>query len=318
MRTGITVEDVVVCHGHTANFGVYPLVVKRRNSSCRTLLHHHDLMSFGLNNGKLRHFAPYNRFLAKQLKELHEAIDLHVFISRLCERSFRSFPDVDWLRNADYSAQAKGAKSMSPVHINESMILNNGVDISLFRPADNMEVKDKTRFIIGCVGNISEEKGQFDLLHAIRLVNKELQKKAETLHVSVRFVGSGPDLARCRTFAQENGIDATFLPEVYHERLPQFYQELDLFVLPSRLDGFGCVYTEAYACGIPFIASENAGVEELIPDGARNLWLVKPCDSVQLADRILSFIVHRPVQHLLGEIAIKKLVTDFATSMRLR
>ena len=53
---GIDVQQVAVCHGHTATFSIYPLAIKQKNPKCLTLLHHHDLQSFGLNNGHFCHF----------------------------------------------------------------------------------------------------------------------------------------------------------------------------------------------------------------------------------------------------------------------
>lgn len=302
-RVGIKVSDIIVCHGHTANFAIYPLAIKKINPSCKALLHHHDLMSFGLNNGRLRHVVLYNLIVAKQLKRLHEQIDLHVFISKLCEKSFRVFPGVNWLGDSDYSAQAKGlSRVIEPVRVKNSYVLHNGVDTKIFKP--NFTVKRRGKFVIGCVGNISPEKGQYDLLCAVR-----------DLSVSVKFVGSGSDLERCRRYALAHGIDAEFLPEMRHEGLPRFYQKLDLFVLPTWLDGFGCVYTEAYACGVPFIATTRAGVEELISDDERNMWLVEPRKPALLAEKINYYINNRPKQKLEGAIAFDDLIPQFLEKM---
>lgn len=312
-RVGIKAGDVAVCHGHTANLAIYPLVIKRKNPACLTLLHHHDLMSFGLNNGRLRHWGMYNRFIAKQLKRFHETIDCHVFISRLCEKSFRSFPDIDWLGDSDYSAQAKGVKGMTPVRVKRSVILHNGVDVNLFRPRNTPNTRKDSAFVIGCVGNISREKGQYDLLCAIPIVKEALPD----CQIKVKFIGSGDDLTRCRLYATQHGIDAEFLPERRHEELAEFYQGLDLFVLPTWLDGFGCVYTEAYACGVPFIASTAAGVEELIRDDERELWLVEPRNPKMLAGRIMSYIKNRPIQHLAKEIGIEENLQLFVRTLEL-
>lgn len=306
-RSDVKAVDVAVCHGHTANFAIYPLALKRENQACLTLLHHHDLMSFGLNNGRLRHWGLYNRFIAKQLKRFHETIDCHVFISRLCEKSFRSFPDIDWLGDGDYSAQVKGVKGMGPVRVKRSIILHNGVDVNVFRPRNMPNTRKDSAFVIGCVGNISREKGQYDLLCATCIVKEALPD----CQIKVKFVGSGDDLPRCRIYAAQHGIDAEFLPERRHEELAAFYRGLDLFVLPTWLDGFGCVYTEAYACGVPFIASTTAGVEELIRDDERDLWLVEPRYPQRLAEKIMYFIEHRAEQKLAYDIDIKTIVCKF-------
>lgn len=310
-EAGIDIADVAVCHAHTANFAPFALAAKDANPECRTFLHHHDLMSFGLNNGRLRHWGAYNRFAARGLKRLHEAIDCHVFISRLCEKSFRSFPSVDWLGIPDYSAQARGARSMRPVAVKSSIVLHNGVDVSLFNPGPGGAKPDGETLVVGCVGNVSREKGQRDLVEAARIAEDALRRERAAAKIELRFVGSGPDLAHCRALARKLGVNAEFLPEVRHELLPDFYRTLDLFALPTHYDGFGCVYTEAYACGVPFIATDKAGAAELIPECDRDVWLAKPGDAADLAGKIARFARERPRQTLTGEIAIDALVRRF-------
>ena len=55
-----------------------------------------------------------------------------------------------------------------------------------------------------------------------------------------------------------------------HENLPSFYQSLDLFVLPSYYEAFGCVYAEAYSCGVPFIAVKNQKLQNSCDDKGEN------------------------------------------------
>ena len=49
-----------------------------------------------------------------------------------------------------------------------------------------------------------------------------------------------------------------------HEHLNLFYNEIDLFVLPSYYEALGCVYMEAWATNTPFIAIKGQGVSELL------------------------------------------------------
>lgn len=306
-RAGVDLRNVKICHGHTANFLIYPLAAKRVNPQIKTLLHHHDLMSFGLNNGRLRHSRLHNIILARGLRRFHEAIDLHVFISGLCKRSFLSFPDIDWLGDKDYSLQAHTVRKLEPVKVKDSYILYNGVDGEIFKPSPSPRRLKYDSLIIGCVGNFQSEKGQYELLQAVQSISAiNLETK-----IKVRFVGSGHDLERCKCFAFENNIDADFLPEMRHEELADFYRSLDLFVLPTWLDGFGCVYTEAFSCGVPFIASETAGASELVLPSERKLWLVKPRDPEDLAAKIGHFIASRPVQHLVGPVSFDALIPPF-------
>ena len=379
-RAGVKIDDVVVCHGNTARFAIYPLAVKRLNPKIKTLLHHHDLASFGLNLGLFHRCSLYNVFLCRQMRALHEQIDCHVFISEASRRSFLAAPDADWTMYEDYKVQMRGPKMFGcrPAKIKESVILHNGVDEGLFGRVERVEhvdwegeginrvervetcrgegvlsrverVETCREFAIGCVGNFEKLKDQMTLLMAVEILNRveqlavsgrnrrlsvacdssepsRAQASAERLAVrgdsvgsscgervkiKVVFIGSGEMMAECKSFATGNGIDAEFRQEVRHEELPEFYRELDLFVLPSYFEGFGCVFTEAWTCGVPFIACEGQGIEDLIAEEDRGKWLCKPRDAEDLAKKIEAYIENRWEQKLTGPVDVDTLVAKF-------
>lgn len=311
---GIEVRRVTVCHGNTATCGIFPLAIKRLNPVCKTLLHHHDLQSFGLNGGRLRHCWLHNVIVYPQLRAVHDSIDCHVFISGASRRSLLSVPRTDWTDYADYTQQFRGLGFYRGVRVKQSLILHNGVDTSLFTPATTWtdptkEGTDPLR--IGCIGNFEVLKDQISLIRAVSWLD---------FPVHVIFVGSGPTLEMCRaeavrvTAAKANAT-FEFRAEVRHEQLPSFYHELDLFVLPSYFEGFGCVYTEAWSCGVPFIACEGQGIEDLIASEDHALWLSRPRDPADLAVKIAHFHAQRPTQHLTGEVDIRKFVAEFVAQV---
>ena len=297
-RAGIGIADIAVCHGHTAFCGIYPLAIKALNPNCLTLIHHHDLASFGLNLGRLRHCWPYNMLMFPVLRRMHEKMDCHVFVSEMSRNSFLSAPSAEWTVNADYRQQMRWLPYRPP-RIKKGLVFHNGVDTEKFHPKTNRAINDN--FTIGCIGNYLELKGQMTLLKAV----------VQLHNVKVLLIGSGPMRAKCEAFAREHGIDAEFRNEVPHEQLREFYCSIDLFVLPSYFEGFGCVFTESYACGVPFITCEGQGIDDLVPEEERHFWLCKPMDADDLASKIEYFFKNRPTQHLKGEIAIQPLVDDF-------
>lgn len=302
---GLSFADIAVCHGHTAFFGIYPLAVKRKNPACLALLHHHDPASFGLNLGRLRYVWVHKVINFFLLRQMHERIDLHVFISRLVERSFRSVPDASWSIYEDYRRQMRGLGWFRGVRVKASTVLHNGVEPRMFHPCG----MHRSGFVIGCVANFNEGKAQLDLLRAVACLGKRFPE------VEVRFVGTGEQMAECQAFAKSHGMRVTFQREVDHTQLPEFYRGLDLFVLPSWWDGFGCVFTEAWSCGVPFIASEAIGIAELIPDEERALWLFPPQDVETLSERIARYFMERPRQHLKLPIDYDGLLPGFLNNL---
>lgn len=314
LRSGTRVEDVAVCHGHTAFFSIYPLAVKTRNPRCLTLLHHHDPQSFGLNLGRLRHLWLYNLLMFPVLRRLHEKIDCHVFISEMVRRSFLAAPDASWTTYEGYRRQMRGLGFYRGARIKRGVVLSNGVDSSRFSPFGK---KPDDVFTIGCIGNFVDWKDQISLLRAFCILRKlRTMTKCESCtyldRARVVFIGSGPERAKCEKYARAKGLDVEFRDEVMHDELPEFYRSLDLFVLPSYFEGFGCVFTEAYACGVPFITCEGQGIEDLICDEDRDTWLCQQRNPDDLAAKIRNYIQKRPIQQLKGEFDIDKLVSFFA------
>ena len=312
-RAGIDWRDVAVCHGHTANCAVYPLAVKAKNPACRTLLHHHDPQSFGLNLGRLRHNALYTAILFRQFRRLHEQIDCHVFVSEMSRRSFLAAPNTDGTLYADYARQMRGPRLFRcrPAKIRESVVLHNGVDTRIFHPlavGGGTPTLPSERFVIGCIANFVDWKGQATLIRAAARVRDE--KLLDGAASRLVFVGTGPTRAACERLADELGVAAEFRDEVRHEQLPAFYQAIDLFVLPSSFEGFGCVFTEAHACGVPYLCCTGQGISELTPPE----WMFAPGDDAALARKIAWVRRERPQQTLLGEWRIDPLVAAFVNA----
>lgn len=301
---GVSPSDVVVCHGHTASCGVYPLAVKRLNPKCLTLLHHHDLASFGLNTGRLRHVWFHKVINFFQLRRMHDRMDAHVFLSRKSEESFGSVPDASWSLYGDYRRQMRGLGLFRPVGIKQAIVLHNGVDRHQFKPVDRSH---HDGFVMGCIANFEVLKDHRSLLEALSRIRDELGDWR------LRLIGSGPTLAACKAYVAEHGMQerVSFETEVDHTQLPEFYRSLDLFVLPSYFEGFGCVFTEAWACGTPFITCEGQGMDDMILPEERRLWLCKPMNPADLTEKILHYYKNRPEQHMTGPIDIDVLVPRF-------
>jgi len=82
-----------------------------------------------------------------------------------------------------------------------------------------------------------------------------------------------------------------------------FYSATDAYVAPSLEDAFGLPILEAMACGLPVIASVQAGASENIIDGTTGYLLRDPMNHVELAKIILRIARGRPAAQKIGAAA---------------
>ena len=95
-----------------------------------------------------------------------------------------------------------------------------------------------------------------------------------------------------------------FMSNVSSQELAKLVSLADAFVMASVSEGFGLVYAEAMACGVPVVTSNLAPMNEYIIDGVNGL-LVDPKDSGDMANKTLEVLENKKLSSLLGRNARK-------------
>lgn len=116
-------------------------------------------------------------------------------------------------------------------------------------------------FLVGAAGALDRSKGYDILLRAASIACVQ----APQLHVVV--AGEGPESARLDEEARLLGMGEHFRLLGRRRDLPQLFAALDLFCMPSREEGLGSVVLEAFAAGVPVLASDAGGLAELLQPG---------------------------------------------------
>jgi glycosyltransferase involved in cell wall biosynthesis len=119
--------------------------------------------------------------------------------------------------------------------------------------------------------------------------------------VRVRIVGEGPESARLRALAADLGLGGTvtFLGEITRSTLAVEYVGADCFCLPTIQEGFGLVFAEAMAAGLPIVACRAAAVPELVEDG-KNGVLVSPRHPEELASAMERVLTNPTLRREMG------------------
>jgi glycosyltransferase involved in cell wall biosynthesis len=129
----------------------------------------------------------------------------------------------------------------------------------------------KNDFVIGHAGAFTQEKGQDVALEAARLLAPRLP------HARMLLVGDGPE--------RRNPTEGIAILPGFLDDLTEFYAALDLFIMPSRSEGWGLTALQAMANGLAVIATAVGGLPELVEQGKTG-WLVPPDSPPALADAI--------------------------------
>ncbi len=134
--------------------------------------------------------------------------------------------------------------------------------------------------VLGSVGSFEPRKGQAVLLEALR----RLRARQPNAHLVL--VGDGPDEAMLRGKIAELGLDDTVHLFPFTSEPVHVFELLDVLVLPSLYkEGLPNVLLEAMSMSVPVVASQLAGVSEVVLEGETG-YTVEPGDEAALADAI--------------------------------
>ena len=179
-------------------------------------------------------------------------------------------------------------------------IIPPGVDTERFRPAGDAAARDATRrrfgipdgadLVVG-LSRLVPRKG-FDVLVDAA---SRLRSTHPDLHVAI--AGSGRDHDRLQKRIDETGAPASLLGRIDDTDLPGLYAAADVFAMCCRTrwaglepEGFGIVFLEAAACGVPQLAGESGGAADAVAHGETGIVVDRPRDPAAVATALASLL----------------------------
>jgi phosphatidylinositol alpha-1,6-mannosyltransferase len=229
------------------------------------------------------------------------------------------------LRRAEHVIAAGGYPAAEAEHAAgrplPTTVVPPGVDTERFRPLDDDERREARRRlglpldrrIVLSLSRMVPRKG-FDT--AIRAVAELARTMPEVL---LAISGSGRDRARLERLAATTGAPVQFLGRVGNDDLPALYGCADVFAMLCRTrwggleqEGFGIVFVEAAATGVPQVAGRSGGAHEAVADGVTGLVVDPPDDVASVADAIRHLLVDEHRRREMGRAARQRAVTEFS------
>ena len=163
------------------------------------------------------------------------------------------------------------------------------------------ERRISSRPTVLAVARMYARKRLDDLLRAAAFLRRRIPD------VQVRIVGDGPERNRLGRLRVELGLEDTvaLLGEVSRAELSVEYVSADCFCLPTIQEGFGLVFAEAMAAGLPVVACRAAAVPEIVDDGRTGL-LVTPKRPDELATAMETVLMNHGLRKALADHACQR------------
>jgi sugar transferase (PEP-CTERM/EpsH1 system associated) len=165
----------------------------------------------------------------------------------------------------------------------------NGVDSVKFHPRSGPrpDFAHPESIVFGSVGRMVEVKNYSLLVRAFIQLMRQQPDRAERARLVI--VGAGPTRDACIAMLQGAGLaHLAWLPGE-RDDIAAVMQALDVFVLPSKNEGISNTILEAFASGLPVIATAVGGNVELVESGANGL-LVPPDNLDEMVQALLFYL----------------------------
>jgi glycosyltransferase involved in cell wall biosynthesis len=192
--------------------------------------------------------------------------------------------------------------------------IHNGVDANM--RVERVQPEDcPGQLVVSMVANVRRVKGIDIFLHTAGLVKARFPNTkfriAGIFGTNVEHLAYKDEVLRLRkTLNLEKQVD--FLGA--STQVPEFLASSDVFVLPSRSEGFSNALLEAMVCGLPAIATEVGGNPEILEDGVSG-FLVPTEDPVAIADRIMRLLADPELRRRLGKAGRDRVLERFTIEM---
>ncbi len=196
-------------------------------------------------------------------------------------------------------------------------VVLNGVDTRAFHPAPRSPDLVHRYGLAGrrlflTVTRLEPYKGVDRAVGALRYL---VARHPDVLYL---VCGEGGDRPRLEALVRRFGLQRHVLlaGRVPADRLREFYNLADCFVLVSREDraapeveGFGIVFLEAAACGVPAIAGRSGGIPDAVEEGVGG-WLVDPENEYEISLAMLECLEAPGRAEARGRAALRRVTTD--------
>lgn len=226
----------------------------------------------------------------------------HIFFEPRRWRLDEKIKRAKFVACISHFCRSQGMIFVKPEHWDKMPIIRCGVDLELFEPSTHQGKGNRLLYI----GRLAVEKGLPIVLESL---TKLLPQYPD---IVLTVVGDGADRTFLEDMATQVGLggNVKFVGYQSQAAVREFLKQTDIFVLPSFAEGIPVVLMEAMAMGVPVVATQIAGISELVESG-KSGYLVPPGDSVMLASAVSELMSKADMRSQMGLAGRHKVEAEF-------
>ena len=228
-------------------------------------------------------------------------------------RADKTAPAFVWDLNDYITAISRDAASEllrnNRISAGKARVIHNGIDTA---PAQVYERPEEIRrtlgldsgcCVIGTAGRLSAEKNHRGLIEAFELIGDR--------KTALVIVGDGREMDPLREYAAEKASGSRVIFAGFKKNINDYLSAMDVFVLPSFMEGLSLTLLEAMKERLPVIATDVGGNREVVVDGV-NGFLVPAGDPRAIADAAGKLIRDPGLRGSMGREGFKRVREDFS------
>jgi glycosyltransferase involved in cell wall biosynthesis len=195
-------------------------------------------------------------------------------------------------------------------------VVPTGIDLERFSPGDQAAARrtlglDPRALVLLYVGRLDREKSVDRIVRAFERVAGTMARARLVL------VGQGTRADHLRRLADSLALRdrVHFLGVRPHDTLPACYRAADLFLFASETETQGLVLAEAAACGVPAVAVDAPGCDEVVRDGETGL--LTKADPAALAEAAIGLLLDTERRGAMGRRAREIALREFDARLQI-
>ncbi|MBI3510842.1 MAG: glycosyltransferase [Bacteroidetes bacterium] len=160
-------------------------------------------------------------------------------------------------------------RSMEKFTDKKVYVIPFGVDTAVFCKEEKKNTDEKNRMVFGIVKSLEPVYNVSLAISAFSSIREKYPEK----NLQLLIVGTGTErkMLEEKVKALRLSGSVTFAGKIDHDKIPEWMEQINVFINISKQESFGVSVLEAMACRIPVIVSETGGLAEIVDDGMDGL-----------------------------------------------